>query len=378
MNIGSTIKKLRREKDLTQENLAEFLGVSVSAVSQWEAGKTAPDLSMIPPLCSMFSVSADVLLGINLEAKEKKIEAIINEAHAYSSRGYREKAQKILTEGLSEFPDSFEIMYHLMYNCHSGADDSNLDKTERDKMRDEAIRIAELILEKCTDDHIRHSAIQILCYIYPTIDKLDRALELADKMPHMVISNEFLRAHIHSYDEGVQSAILLIDNLIQFLSNNISGMAYCKHDNGEFVYNMEERAALRDKQIAFLSLMYEDGNMGFYHCHASGAHRKQAYYYAKKQDAQNAVAHLEKAAEHAVRFVRFAADKDYKRTSLLFREQNNSNFSFTTGSTRNDALMLLNDTASHDFDFIRDTEEFRRIVESLKVHADNWTPAFTE
>ena len=44
MEIGTIIKKYRRERDMTQEQLAEYLRVSVSAVSQWESGKTAPDL----------------------------------------------------------------------------------------------------------------------------------------------------------------------------------------------------------------------------------------------------------------------------------------------------------------------------------------------
>ena len=43
MNIGAVIKEKRQKKDLTQEQLAEYLNVSVSAVSQWESGKTTPD-----------------------------------------------------------------------------------------------------------------------------------------------------------------------------------------------------------------------------------------------------------------------------------------------------------------------------------------------
>ena len=54
MSIGSKIKALRRAKDLTQEELAEVLGVSSKAVSQWECGRTAPDISQLPVLCNFF------------------------------------------------------------------------------------------------------------------------------------------------------------------------------------------------------------------------------------------------------------------------------------------------------------------------------------
>ena len=47
MSIGSTIKKLRRERDMTQEQLAEYLGITANAVSQWECDRTAPDISQV-------------------------------------------------------------------------------------------------------------------------------------------------------------------------------------------------------------------------------------------------------------------------------------------------------------------------------------------
>lgn len=47
MNIGTKIRELRRARDLTQDELAELLGVSYQAVSKWETGAACPDLSLI-------------------------------------------------------------------------------------------------------------------------------------------------------------------------------------------------------------------------------------------------------------------------------------------------------------------------------------------
>ena len=74
MSIGTTIKKLRRDSNITQERLAELLGVSTNAVSQWECDKTAPDISHIPALASIFEVSADVLLEIDIAKSKKQTE----------------------------------------------------------------------------------------------------------------------------------------------------------------------------------------------------------------------------------------------------------------------------------------------------------------
>ncbi|MBQ3706824.1 MAG: helix-turn-helix domain-containing protein [Clostridia bacterium] len=63
-HIGQKIKTLRKTANLTQEGLAELLGVSSQAVSKWEVGSASPDLSLIAPLCRVFGCSADELLGI--------------------------------------------------------------------------------------------------------------------------------------------------------------------------------------------------------------------------------------------------------------------------------------------------------------------------
>ena len=108
MDIGVNIKKIRRHKDMTQEELAERLSVSVSAVSQWEVGKTAPDLSLIPVICNLFSITSDELLGIDIAQKKAKIEEISMRAQEYYTRGYNDEAREILTAGLKEFPDSYK------------------------------------------------------------------------------------------------------------------------------------------------------------------------------------------------------------------------------------------------------------------------------
>ena len=64
MNLGEKINKLRKKNNMTQEALADAIGVSAQAVSKWERGVTNPDLYLIPALAEIFEVSADELLGL--------------------------------------------------------------------------------------------------------------------------------------------------------------------------------------------------------------------------------------------------------------------------------------------------------------------------
>ena len=62
MDIGKKIRALRLEKEVKQEELAEYLGVSVQAVSKWERGMSMPDISLLMPLANLLGVTVTELL----------------------------------------------------------------------------------------------------------------------------------------------------------------------------------------------------------------------------------------------------------------------------------------------------------------------------
>ena len=75
MNLGKTILELRKQKHVTQEDLAAELGVTAAAVSKWENGYTLPDILMLCALADYFQVTTDELLGRVQEWKHAVIAA---------------------------------------------------------------------------------------------------------------------------------------------------------------------------------------------------------------------------------------------------------------------------------------------------------------
>ena len=63
LKIGERISQFRREKGLTQQELAQMLGVSNQAVSKWESAQCCPDISLLPDIAALFHISIDELLG---------------------------------------------------------------------------------------------------------------------------------------------------------------------------------------------------------------------------------------------------------------------------------------------------------------------------
>ena len=361
MSFGKTIKNLRREHDMTQERLAEILSISPQAISRWETDMAMPDISLIAPLCNLFNITSDELLGIDLTRRQQTISTICDEADKYSSRGYLEKAREILEDGLQKYPDNCDIIYNLMY-----VSSWQKDVTGDRKYLEEAIKWGEKILEQSTVDHQRHSAIQVLCFSYRDVGRLDEAVKMAKSMPYMAVSQEMLLSSIYSGDKGYASKQSNAVTLLQFLSNSLFSMQ-TKLDSGEMAYTLDEEAALRDKRIEFLHLFFENGDFGFYHTHLSDTHREQAFYYAKKDNYEKALHHLSLAAEHAIKFVT-SVNEDC--TSLVFRGMYRG--SWCTSSSENEASRLLKKMESKTFDKIRDKEEFSNIKKRLLEYANNW------
>lgn len=77
LNIGNNIRTLRRAADMTQDELAEKLGVTFQTVSRWENGGSYPDIEFLPAIADIFEVTVDHLLGNNQEECEKQLKDLV-------------------------------------------------------------------------------------------------------------------------------------------------------------------------------------------------------------------------------------------------------------------------------------------------------------
>lgn len=364
MSFGTIIKELRRERDLTQEGLAEILSISPQAISRWETDIAMPDISLLSTLCNYFGVSADMLLGIDVEKKRVKINALLTEAQKFWHRGYLEEARGILEAGLRDYPDSCELMNDLMYISFWQRNDDKA-KTE---YCDEAIRLGEYILEKSTSDRLRQGAIQVLCSCYRDTGRLGEAVKLANNMPFIANSNEILLSSIQTGDDGYRAKQSEANKLLHFLVCRLGSMQE-ELDSGGNAYTDDELALLGEKQIALLNLFFEDGNFGFYHTLLWNTHMSLATYYCVKNgDIEKALENIRAAAKHAIGFV--TSESGDKYTSLVFRGMERG--LWCGSDTDNDAARLLKILDDRAFDGLRGRPEFADIKSRLSGFSGRW------
>lgn len=107
--INETIRDYRKKMKLTQEQLAEIMGVTVGAVSKWELGLSNPDIMLLPKLAKLFGVSLDVLFSFEL--KDYPADDLAEEIKNYRFEKQYEKGVEIALDAIRKYPNHFEIIY---------------------------------------------------------------------------------------------------------------------------------------------------------------------------------------------------------------------------------------------------------------------------
>ena len=94
MDLGTRISELRREKGMTQEQLAKLVGISAPAVSKWETGSSCPDIALLCPLARALDTNVDTLLQFEEELSQERLDEYLNEILEKGRTGNRKKRRQ--------------------------------------------------------------------------------------------------------------------------------------------------------------------------------------------------------------------------------------------------------------------------------------------
>ena len=180
--IGENIKRLRTDRNITQEQLAEALNVSSVAVSKWERCDSMPDISMLPRLAYYFQVSIDELMSYDACAVDLEIKAFIAE-HTKAAEAYNTKeCLRLSKAAYKKYPQDCRVMELYMWDLIGGYADNNPDTILKHKT--ELEQICDKILKNCQDDFIRRNAYVMQGKILHALGHTEEAIALyRDKLP---------------------------------------------------------------------------------------------------------------------------------------------------------------------------------------------------
>ena len=346
--LSEQLKRLRREKGSTQEDLANHLGISTQAVSKWERGEGFPDITLLPAISSYYNVSVDDLLGVGEIEKENKLNAYREKNAELFRDGKSPERVALWREAQKEFPNDLSVIYDLMYSLSAADENANAD---------EIIACGERILNESTDQSLRGGAIQCLCFTYYYAKKdAESAKKYAKMADGYYVTVDEMMPRILEGEESVRYCQSNVQHLFDMIQLNVRIM--CRKGG----YTQEEHIKAREFLIQCFDLLYPDGNCGFYHCRYSEIYREMAVSYLELNDAAKMFECLEKAAEHAIRYDTL---KDGRFTSFIVNRIEFSDIHAVKDFTENDTGLLLKSLKGERYKQFETNPRMVKLIEKL-------------
>ena len=237
--IAENIRAYRKQLGLTQEQLAEVLGVSAGAVYKWESKSSLPELKLIMEMADFFDVSVDILLGYQM--KDNRLNATVARLwEASTSRDYDMLSEA--EKAVRKYPHSFDAVYagaHLYYTF--GAETKNESWLQR---AIELLRKSHLLVSQCTDPRVNESTIcGMMAEMHEMLGETNKALELLKANNAGAIFNDLIAIELLSHGGDPEEAHdFLEDGFLRTISSLIQvvvGYAMLFNANGDNASGME-------------------------------------------------------------------------------------------------------------------------------------------
>lgn len=207
--LAENLKKYRMIKNLTQEDVAVYLGITPQSVSKWERGESYPDITFLPALANIFETSIDLLIGMDTLRAEEMLWDIHKKATNFQRSGNYEAAEIIYRDALRMYPNKPDMLLGL-----AGV-------LALQGKSQEAIAFIEKGLPLSDNEKQKATMRALLYFLYLKCGQTDKANTLVSELPHMRECREIIQPLIQNgknndeIDSNIKN-ILLGDDKVHF------------------------------------------------------------------------------------------------------------------------------------------------------------------
>ncbi len=365
IKIGAIIKKLRAENNITQEMLANAIGVTPQAISRWESEGGYPDIELLPSLADFFSVSTDELLGYKLSEREEELLNIKKEMERLAEVGSIEERVAYARNAFARYPNDYEIRDNLAVCLYCV-----WEETQEESLFEEIESLLRSVANECNDEDTRYDAINTIILLYSKVKQTDKATEWVNRLAPMKYCREIAlscgigdgKTKFYIQDE--------IDKLTAGLGTAIQNLVLNEDlPNDSSTWN-DKIEMLRIPNQLF-HIIYGDDLM-YHHSQLSFNYWVISTYEIALGKTEDALDSLEKMCDHAVAYdISYQKDRGRHFTSFLVNTQiypeKSKDFHELTEHTA--CYYKLDRLQNKRYDCIRQDPRFVAIVEKMKQYA---------
>ena len=222
MKLAENIRRFRKERALTQEQLAEVLRVTAGAVYKWEAGLSVPDIALIVEMADFFDTSVDTLLGY--EIKDNRVDAIVKRMREYRRKKDREGLAEA-EKALKRYPHSFPIVKESAAVFRA----FGIESKDKDLLRRalELLEQTRLLLDQNTDPEINEQTICAkIAETYLGLGEIDKGVALMKQNNAGGLFSSKIGNRLAQLDRVEEAAPYLSEAMAKIISdlcNTVSG-----------------------------------------------------------------------------------------------------------------------------------------------------------
>jgi len=376
--IGQTIKKLRKERNLTQEELAQQLNVTSKAVSKWENETGMPDISQVVPLASVFGVSADVLFGIFGTSDDEEVQKFIDKIEKedridglWDENGNWDEQKEIVLRtrryesimGMQkQYPNNIKLLSYFLGETEILAREyKHVGDNRANEIFKEFLREANLIINYGKDMRVVMDAHRWLVWGYSDFGDYEKATEHANMFPEGFDMNRgtmlaWIDRAYKNTDGELKQRCHNIESLLDTFKDEISSLGTAYYKKGQY----DDAIRVYKSIFGIITAIYgEEEYTPPLHILA-WLHGNIADCYLKLGDIENAYSWFEKMIEHHKTNGKYYNRRTQLKTPLL-RE---CKFEFYA-KEYNAKSFITNDLNLPKFDGIRNTERFKSLLEQI-------------
>lgn len=255
MEIGENIRKYRRAKNLTQEEMARRLGVTAPAVNKWENGNSYPDITLLAPIARLLDITLDTLLSFQSELTEDEIKNIIAEVDTSFSNKTIEETFQLIEQYLKKYPNSARLAWQLALILDVRC---IFDGSEEAGKYDSFILECYLRALESKEEELRHSAADSLYSFYIRKEQYEDAQKYLEFFSKENPERKRKQADLYRKTGHIQEAYKTYEELVfteyQMLSMELAGLYMLAMEEK----NMEKAHFLVEKQV-MLEKLFEMG-----------------------------------------------------------------------------------------------------------------------
>ncbi len=367
LQLAANIADLRHEHKITQDELAEFLGVTKASISKWENEQSYPDITLLPKLAAYFDISIDQLLGYKAQMTKEKIKEYYHELASDFARLPFEEVMTKTKELVKEYYSCYPLLKQIVILWMNHLSMAGSDNRQKEILKSIMELCNRIIAESgdaglCSDTIVLRAIVQLQMKETQTaVKSLEEVLDprrLAKQSDGLLIRAYILNGEPEKAEKAAQISILLdllgvLNNGNQYLSMHISDP-----ELAETILKRLEKVM----EIFEVDRLHSNTALLIYY--------QAAIYYCMQQKIPEAIEKLERFADCSIDMVnhgmRLHGDGFFTMLDEWFNEQE-----LGADPVRNEKLIITDILTMFEnpvFSILFEHEEYKKLKRRLRKH----------